>query len=365
MSVLGTYILYYFIIISSSVLVYFSDYIRRNPSNEKIARQLFFSAMVISVLISGFRYGIGTDYFSYENIFINLSNSYQSVYDLILNTRFEPGWIIINSFIGFFTDNAFYLFMVCALLTWLFFYKGIYSHRNEVAVGISVLILLSTLYITSFNIVRQILAMSIVFFSIKPLLDRKILKFSITILLASLFHYSSLVFLPAYWIVNSKYKQAGMIKRFGVPLLAIGLIIFIEPILSFITSFDVFSFYRTYEVGESQFGISSIIIRLPVIIIILLNLKKLKLSNNPISRLVILYFLGIILLQIGYVSPYISRVASFFEMTQILIIGAIIKVQKNKYERFLYSYLVIIFYLAWFGYHFLMLGHGEAIPYQW
>jgi len=99
-------------------------------------------------------------------------------------------------------------------------------------------------------------------------------------------------------------------------------------------------------------------------VIILLNMKKLKLNNNPIHKVGILYFIGIILMHLGYFAAHINRLAGYFEIIQVLLVAAIIKSQNNKYEKFFYSYIVIIFYIGWFTYHFIILGNHETIPYQ-
>src|SRR5699024_5819934 len=141
-------------------------------------------------------------------------------------------------------DDVKYLFMAAALLTWIFSFKAIYDNKERISIGIAVLILLCTLYNMSFNIVRQILAVSIIMLSIKPMLDKKIWKYLLTILFASCFHFTSLVFLPSYWIVNSKTKNRGAFKKITIPLLFIVLVAFFEPLFNSISNFEVMSAYR-------------------------------------------------------------------------------------------------------------------------
>lgn len=364
MSVSGTYFLYYFIVISTSVTVFISEFLGYSKT-QKTSKFIFGLAIIIPVIIAGYRFGVGTDYFSYEKIYYNLTNNYLNVFELISNYRYEPGWILLNVFVKYVFNDVKYVFIVSALLTWSIFFKAIYNQRNYISTSIAVLILLCTLFNISLNTVRQTLALSIIFLSITPLLNRSLFRFIIYVLLASCFHYTSLIFLPVYWIVNSKGQKIGLLKKSVAPLIFVLFIVFIDPILSLVSSFDLFSAYASYDVEGENFSFGALILRLPVILIVLLHIRKLRIKSNPITKIVILYFLGIILLHLGYFGPYIGRVAQFFEISQVLLIGAIIKEMDNKTERLLYSYAIIIYYLGWLTYHYLYLGRQGTIPYDW
>src|SRR5699024_8455288 len=106
---------------------------------------------------------------------------------------------LLNYLVKIVFDDVKFLFIISSLLIWLFNFKAIYENRKHISVSIAILILLTTLYNPSFNMVRQSLAMSIVMLSIKPLIDKRPIKFYITLLFALSFHYTAIVFLPAYW----------------------------------------------------------------------------------------------------------------------------------------------------------------------
>ena len=224
LSVLGTYLLYYFIVISSSIVAWFSKYFKK-VNLKKLPKWVFYSAILIPVTISGLRFGIGTDYSAYVNMYYNIT-SYPSITSAISETRYEPGWIILNYIVKYIFDDVVYVFIVAALFTWIFSFKAIHDNKKHISLGIAVLILLCTMYNVSFNIVRQILAVSIIMLSIKPMLDTKVWKYILIVLFASTFHFTSLLFLPAYWVVNSKTENRGLIKKVFVPLLFVGLVVF-------------------------------------------------------------------------------------------------------------------------------------------
>src|SRR5699024_3243951 len=100
------------------------------------------------------------------------------------------------------------------------------------------------------------------------------------------------------------------------------------------------------------------------LLVILLNIKKLKHFNNPMHKLAILYFIGVILMLLSSYSPYINRVSFFFDVTQVFIIAAIVKSQTNAHEKFLYTYAIVIYYLARFTYFYLYMGDAGTMPYN-
>lgn len=76
----------------------------------------------------------------------------------------------------------------------------------------SVLYYFGLLYFTlMFNILKQSLAMAFILFAFNAITDRKLIRFLLMVFLASLFHFPSLVFLPAYWIANMKLGKTYLI----------------------------------------------------------------------------------------------------------------------------------------------------------
>lgn len=59
----------------------------------------------------------------------------------------------------------------------------------------------------NFFILRQAISISILMYSIKYIEDKKLTKFIISVLIATLFHKTSLVFFPVYFLCNIDYKK--------------------------------------------------------------------------------------------------------------------------------------------------------------
>jgi len=363
MSIFQSYILYYFIVFFTSLIVFLSGLLKQAKVSNSLTKLIFWSALILPVAFSGLRYGIGTDFFNYTDIYYRLTSSGNFINHFV-NTRFEPGWILLNQIVKLIFNDVQYLFIITSLLIWIFNFKAIYDNRNKMSIAIAMFILLSTLYNPSFNTIRQSLAASVLMLAIKPILEKRPIKFYLIILFAISFHYTAIVFLPAYWITNSRIKNVTFLKNISVIVGTILFVILTPKLLTFVTSFDSLSYYSHYELEFENFGIGKIIIKLPIIIIIIFNLKRFK-NNSPMSKLIIFYFIGIILEYYSYFASYVNRIAIYYEMIQIFILAAIVKVQTNKYEKLLYSAIIVIYFTSWFTYNYIYLNRHQTIPYIW
>lgn len=367
MSTISTYLLYYIVVFSTSIIVYFSDLVKtsRVVNIRSTSKFIFWSALFIPVVIAGYRYDVGADFFSYERIYYRLTHSGMSLIENIQYTRYEPGWIALNHFVKAVFDNSTYVFVISALLTWGVFLKSIYNYRDKISIGIAVLVLFTSFYNISFNTIRQTIAIAFVMLSIRPMLEGRFWKFAFPVLLAGCFHYTALIFLPSYWAVNSRTRMFGALKKYLVPILFVCLVVFINPMLSLIANIEVFATYERYDLEYSGFNIKNVILRIPIFILFVLTYKKMRVMGNPAHRLIVLYIIGFILLNLGDFSVHVGRISRYFEALQIFIVGAMVHVQTDKKEKLLYVYLIVLYFLLRFSVIYLWDGQQQTIPYQW
>ena len=67
------------------------------------------------------------------------------------------------------------------------------------------------LYTLMFNVLKQSIAMALVLFAFNAIIDRKMIRFLFLIVVASMFHFPALVFLPAYWIANMRLGKTYLL----------------------------------------------------------------------------------------------------------------------------------------------------------
>ena len=62
-------------------------------------------------------------------------------------------------------------------------------------------------YLLMFNALKQAMAMAFILLAFDGIVERKLWKFLLWVVIASVFHYPALIFLPAYWIANMKLSR--------------------------------------------------------------------------------------------------------------------------------------------------------------
>lgn len=100
-------------------------------------------------------------------------------------------------------------------------------------------------YTFNFNALKQSLAMALVLLAFDAIMDRKLLRYLITITVAVFFHFPVIVFLPAYWIVGLNPRRGFLV----VLAAALGAVyLWRDEILNFVVQF----YYESDHVFEAQ-----------------------------------------------------------------------------------------------------------------
>lgn len=184
------------------VLVYFFTYLfackakicKRNNNNNQYRYYLILSVFIYSIII-GLRYNVGLDYEAYHNLVIG--------YNLFELDRVEffPHYlaILVQSF-----KIPFYVWFVIMAGISIFFVEIVF--RNKLIILLPFSVLLYLLYYLDFNVnvVRQACAASIVLFSFTFIKSKEKVKFLVAVGAAYLFHKSSLIVIPLYWLISDK-----------------------------------------------------------------------------------------------------------------------------------------------------------------
>src|SRR5699024_3593617 len=109
--------------------------------------------------------------------------------------------------------NSQALFIALSGLTMLFLYKGIKYHTkdNYTFKPVLYIILLLFAFLPSLNVVRQVLAASIILYASKYIINIDIINFYIWVLFAMLFHYASIIFLVFYFLASKNFKRTTLL----------------------------------------------------------------------------------------------------------------------------------------------------------
>lgn len=202
-----SFYLYSFILIFSTMLVWLSEHAKNNI-NSKFFLTLSF---LIVFLPSAIRYGVGTDFFSYYDIY-----NYQDWVN-----KNEYGFHLINHVLRSFGLSAQWAMATYALI---FTLVGYLSYPKK-KVWIYHLLFLSMLLFFSFNGIRQAIAVVFTMLAIKYELQGRNIAFIVLLAVASTFHQSTLFLLPA--ILFSRLSLSSKVKEKIFPLFITGITLFI------------------------------------------------------------------------------------------------------------------------------------------
>lgn len=187
-----------------------------------ISNRIIFSLLAVYlVLLSGLRYGIETDYWSYEKIFREITDRHDADYYI------EKGYTeFVRLYKNIFKSNNFngfvFFLAVCSMGMKVFYF----SKLKDPFVALFFYFL--NLYIMcEFNGVRQGLAICFLFFAGEQIEKKNFIKFLFWIFIAVQFHTSSLLFFPMYFFCRIKMTKK---KIFFLLLVAVILSAFMYPV---------------------------------------------------------------------------------------------------------------------------------------
>lgn len=354
-------VIFYITVIGiSSILGCLYQYFK-NKNLKLLGYTAYSSSFFIVWIVSAFRYSIGTDYFLYRNIFKYAIEGH-SINEIIKMYDIEPGWATLNYMISIIFKDPQYIFIISSFIFIFCIYKLISENEKNINVGLSIFIFLIVAYIPSFNTVRQYFAIGILMISFKYIKQKKLKTFILLVLIATSFHYTSIIFIIAYWIIN---KDIGIIKIILLSTIVFILFINYNNILRIITILSPgFGKYSRYEAtGIFQFNKTLIFFQLALIFLIILSSKFLKNRNKFIYKTTYLYYIGIVFSFLGNFVPFAGRTSYCFDISQILFISCICKYGEKGLNKLILNILIILYYIVFWYISFVYSGNNGAIPY--
>lgn len=150
--------------------------------------------------VGGFRNGAGVDFASYQRQFFDIAvNRGWSV-------NFEPGFRLLVNVIYDLGLSYQVMFLLIQCATCYFYFRFIEDNSIDFELSTVLFLCLGPFYFSSYNAIRQALAMSVFLYSLKYV-NYNMKRYSLHIFMASFFHFSALVFLvfPAVRWIGKNY----------------------------------------------------------------------------------------------------------------------------------------------------------------
>lgn len=349
----------------TGIFLFFSEFFyNKVENNTKRCRNyyLYILFFILSILpyflISGFRYGVGTDYF-----YAYFPRFYQIMAGGGEYTEFLFTWL--NKFILIFTDEAQWLFIITSLIFVVFMMLSIKKMTHHWYVG-GILLLLSNVYLISLNNVRQYLAIAIGIYAFSFACDRKYIHFAVFGILSILFHYTAVCLIPIYAItLVSRYNKFRK-YAFVVILCLIALSPTYIPIAKAILKNTK---YMTYfeNFGKPRPLYFYLIQSAAALFVALVFYKKISEYSNYSFGLIVCLTLATIIGILSIFNPIVetmSRACNWYYWSIIFIVPMFLDIFKKKWIGILIVTTITILMMNSSYYLFVVLGHHEILPYR-
>jgi hypothetical protein len=278
---------------------------------------------------------VGTDLNAYLPLYDNISTD---SWDYIFYRRYEPGYILFNKLLSYISLDNRILIVAISFFVIFIFIKFILKYSPIPWLSIFLFVSLGH-YVSTFNILRQWMAIAITLIAIHYLVNHKNIKFVIGILTAALFHYTALSLLVLLFICKVK-----LIWRYYFAIIFVSIIsvyLFGEKIMQYFLLLRISDAYE-YAMTEGEgFSLFFLLLFLSFIGFIFKN-KVLKMNPNYSIFYHIVIFAVCFQILAVYFSLF-TRVALYFYVFLIVYLPIIVSsIQEKKFRRIAIVSIVLL-----------------------
>ena len=313
-----------------------------------------YTILFLFFFVAGLSYKIHNDYEIYQKVYENVS--------LLNNWDFEIGYFYISKFSRDFFD--FYQFKaIIYLINTVLIYKGVryfFSKKDTLNI-IALLYLYGTFYFLYLPSFRQSISVSIFIFSLKYIFKKNFLKYTLSIVLATLFHQSAAILFLVYffinWLkINKKILIILMILNIGLYYFDFFMSIILGRLIN-ILGLQSKGYY--FKISDGSSPREFVFYALFYVFIIMIYNKK----NDFIVK-------GFLLFQIFYlVQKYIPigfRFMMYFYIFWLFVLILLFQNLKNKNIKFFVKYCLVIFIFFNFNLRIIKTraANGAYIPFH-
>lgn len=349
-------LIYVLCAVFSSFLAYIYQKTRSLPTSETfnglVPRVSIILSCVLLIILAGTRVDVGMDYRSYVEIFEGIGRG--EAYSL------EPGFIILNQIINYFTDNPQWLFFISSAITLVLIYRFTAKYSVNFAYSVFLYFGLCLIFF-SFNTLRQFISIGIALLAFGPLLERRFLRYAFIMIAASMFHLTALIMLPLYFLLSVKITK---LKIFVMSVVAVGMYVARDVILDLF--FWLYPMHQESEFLLNRVEFSEIMITTSIILLLMIRYlrKANRLSYEGKDRIFINIVFFILFTHIAFAwVPGITRVLLFLDVLLLVIIPFMV----NKFTRVRARDILIISIIYFSSYAFIstyIRDSHQVLPYK-
>ena len=308
-------------------------------------RKLFlFIAFLEMTFVSGLRVqvlGIGADTEYYCNHYVELS-SYKFEY-LFQSFYFEMGFDVFCKCLSFISKNPqFLIFATQALMNGLVV-RFVARNTHNCWLGVFLYITLM-FFFGAMNTMRFCLACSILLQATDFIIERRFVRFSMIVIVASLFHFSALMFFGLYFLYAIRPTKRNLFYL-TIPFI-LALVLFYAL---FNTLIQINPRYSSYDSGNGEFYQSSVanilILLVNLLFLIFISIKNNRQVHNLCGRDKLFFlciFLSVCFSAMAIKVMMITRFVTMFSMMEIVAVPNVLNSIRNIKSRRMWTDIIIL-----------------------
>lgn len=318
---------------------------------------MFFSFASMAAVLGLRSSSVGEDTQHFLNIFdISKSISWSTIFCGVTETtwstqwgleqKIENGYMILNKVLHIFTDNGQWLLIVMAILTCWLVARFIWCNIPEHVFLATQIFLCESLYMNSFNLMRQMLAMSIGINAYSYIKEKKYIKALFIFLISFMFHKSSLVLLimiPLCLVKNNqkiiKYALIG----------GISISIFMSKI-SVLISILIPRYESYFKVNYWEANLNGTILLWVIEIGICLFMYINKVKNKDTFMGIAFTILYLTFEIIGFNISIFSRIALYFRVFVMILFSSFVNYISPQKRVWYYTIILLLITIAYMSY---------------
>lgn len=292
-----------------------------------------------------FGYMTGTDWRNYEPSYqwINFDTFGSSI------AFWEPGYLFLVSLFHVLNIDFWPFLIVIKIVTFLSFCRFFKKYGKEK------FFMIMTFFLSFYgyffwidNPLRNLCAFTIFLFAIDAICSKKKIRFILITALAILFHYSSIILLPMYWLLHSRLKTGSIVIIYLTVTILFLNVNFMFKIIDLLFGWFPVIQAKLYEYSSSTDGkLFSFGYVLHNIFFILILLSRKKIESLQYGNII---FLGavfyIFIFRLGLTFTVFMRFAMFFAAVYSLAVVYVMDNLKIESKKIYLTYLLAISILS-------------------
>lgn len=339
-----SYVIYFGTVLFSTFFAFLAQRFSISNNGKIIPNQLFYwLSMLFLIALMGLRnISVGVDGSNYYYNYLKVNAvDFITYYETHVT---EPGFYLLYR-ISYILGDHQWLFIISAFITVFFFYRALSYEIDKINFPLAIFIFASTQYFYYFGIMRMGIAVAIIAFAYKFILEKKVKKYIFYVFLASMFHYSALFALIVIFLSKNKkdyFKKENLLKI--AILIPIGFLIVDVLIFPFLTA-DRYIGY-TESTGFFDMGF---VTTLPLLVLFSIFYNKFS-TISPNYQFYFLLFLAKVITEMFAPIIGTGRMVWYLNLSICFLFPAIFKVNNDKNIKFL-MLIFTIFYCIFYSFN--------------